>query len=78
MSREVEVQKTYRHYKGKLYTVLCVGYDSETLKEVVIYKSLQNGKVFVQDQDRFLDIINKEEYPDNKQEYRFERYTLDD
>lgn len=31
----------YRHYKGGLYDVFAVGVDTETLSEVVIYRSLQ-------------------------------------
>ncbi len=30
----------YRHFKGGEYEVLCVGRDSETLEEVVVYRAL--------------------------------------
>jgi hypothetical protein len=37
----------YRHYKGKLYEVLDVARHSETLEEVVVYRTLytnENGE----------------------------------
>lgn len=37
----VELKKgRYRHYKGKMYEVLGVARDSETLKELILYKAL--------------------------------------
>ena len=44
MDRVVTVGKTYRHFKGKDYKVLCIAKDSdsdpEDLKEVVVYEAL--------------------------------------
>ena len=41
----VEIGKTYRHFKGNLYKVIDIVYDSESdkgkeLKKVVIYEAL--------------------------------------
>ncbi len=35
---KAEVGKRYQHYKGKTYVVLAIGYDSENLQEVVVYR----------------------------------------
>ncbi len=34
----------YRHYKGNIYEVLTVARHSETLEEMVIYRSVTDGK----------------------------------
>ena len=39
----------YRHYKGKLYRVIGVGRNSETLEEVVIYLALYDNDEFGKD-----------------------------
>ena len=36
----------YRHYKGKLYRVIGIGRNSETLEEVVIYQGLYDNEEF--------------------------------
>lgn len=54
----------YRHYKGKEYEVLFVAKDSDTLSEMVVYKScyhsLEFGKdaVWVREKSEFLEQIN--------------------
>ena len=76
--REVMVGKKYRHFKGNLYEVLFIAYDSESnndeiLRKLVVYKALYgDGKVWVRDYDMFNSLVDKEKYPDVKQEYRFE------
>ena len=34
----------YRHFKGNEYEVLCIGKDSETMEDVVIYRALYGDK----------------------------------
>ncbi len=36
----------YRHYKGKLYEVIYVARDSETLERLVVYKALYDSEEF--------------------------------
>lgn len=78
MDRVVTVGKTYRHFKGKDYKVLCIAKDSdsdpEDLKEVVVYEALYGRHiVWVRGYDEFLAPVDKEKYPDVTQEYRFEQ-----
>ncbi len=76
--REIFVNKTYRHFKGNVYKVLYIGYDSEVLDEngenqkVVIYQSNHDEKVLVRPYDNFASKVDKEKYPNATQEYRFE------
>lgn len=47
----------YRHFKGNEYEVVCVGKDSETEEEKVIYKDLSNeSKIWIRPLEMFLDI----------------------
>lgn len=77
MDRVVCVGKTYRHFKGKEYKVLCIAKDSdsdpENLREVVVYEALY-GKhlIWTRGYDEFLAPVDKEKYPNETQEYRFE------
>jgi len=36
----------YRHYKGKEYEIIGIGYNSETLEKYIIYKGLYISKDF--------------------------------
>ena len=70
---EVIVGKKYRHFKGHLYKVLHIVKDSETLKDVIVYQDLSDStKIWVRDYDMFISKVDKEKYPEVKQEYRFE------
>ena len=77
--QEIEIGKTYRHFKGNLYKVIDIVYDSEStddeeLKKVVIYEALYGEHVrWARPYDMFASKVNKEKYPDVKQIYRFEK-----
>ena len=73
MDRVIMVGKTYRHFKGKEYKVLCIATDSETNEEVVVYEALY-GKhiIWSRPYDMFCEKVDKEKHPDCTQEYRFE------
>ena len=36
----------YKHFKGHEYAILCVGRDSETFEEVVVYQGLYDSEEF--------------------------------
>jgi len=36
----------YKHYKGYLYELICVGRNKDTLEEYVVYKGLYDSKEF--------------------------------
>lgn len=79
-----------RHFKHELYpadspmyTYMILGYatHSETRETLVIYKALYDLhdedtlKVFARPFDMFMSKVDKEKYPDIRQEYRFELLT---
>lgn len=72
MEREVEINGTYRHFKGGLYKVICIALHTETNETLVVYKNIKSGVVFTRNMQMFLSKVDKEKYPDCTQEYRFE------
>ena len=79
MERKIEIGKTYRHFKGNLYKVIDIVYDSESnndevLKKVVIYEALYGEHLkWARDYDMFNSLVDCEKYPNITQKYRFER-----
>ena len=70
--RKVKVGNKYRHFKGKDVLVLYLAKDSETMEDLVVYKHIDDDVIWVRKMDMFLSKVDKEKYPDIKQEYRFE------
>ena len=58
----------YKHFKGNLYEVIGIGKHSETLEELVIYKSLKDNSIWV----RPLSMWNETIERDNNTYKRFE------
>ncbi|MBE6862071.1 MAG: DUF1653 domain-containing protein [Ruminococcus sp.] len=50
---EVVIGAKYRHFKGGEYEIIEVARHSETLEELVIYKSLANGDVWARPKSLF-------------------------
>ena len=77
--QEIEIGKTYRHFKGKLYKVIDIVYDSESnndeeYKKIVIYQALYGEHLkWARPYEMFASEVDHEKYPDVKQLYRFEK-----
>ena len=70
---EVEVGKTYKHFKGGLYLVLGIGKYSETEEDMVIYKALYGDNlVWIRPLNNFIEVVNK-----NGQKNRFEKIIIE-
>ncbi len=70
-----------RHFKGNPYQILYFAKDSETQRDVVVYRALYGeGGVWVRPMEMFFSLVDREKYPNAEQEYRFERAeeTADD
>ena len=71
--RELKVHGVYRHFKGGLYIVEDVAFDSETEEELVIYRALYGeGRLWARPMEMFLSRVGAVKYPDVEQEWRFE------
>lgn len=67
---KIKVNKQYKHFKGKIVTVLALAKHSETLEDMVVYE--HDGTTWVRPYDLFTSKVDKEKYPLVAQEYRFE------
>lgn len=60
----------YEHYKGKRYKILCIGRNSETLEESVVYQAQYgDNDVWIRPLNMFLENIDL----DGKVQPRFKR-----
>ena len=51
---EIVVGAKYRHFKGNEYEVIAVARHSETMEELVVYKSLKDGEVWARPKAMFV------------------------
>ena len=78
MERVIEIGKIYRHFKGNLYKVIDIVYDSESnnddeLKKIVIYQALYGENLkWARSYDMFNSLVDGDKYPEVTQKYRFE------
>lgn len=71
--KEKMVGKRYRHFKGGIYIVTDIAVHSETEGLMVVYKSFNESTLtWVRPLEMFMSEVDKEKYPDVKQEMRFE------
>lgn len=63
----------FKHFKGHTYKIITMSKDSEDLSDVVIYQNINDKKsIWNRKAEDFFSKVDKEKYPDIKQEYRFE------
>jgi len=75
---EILEGRIYRHFKGDLYLVEGVVYHSETKEKMILYRALYgSGKRYVRPYEMFASKVDKEKYPNVKQEYRFELQNIE-
>lgn len=69
---------TFKHFKGKLYKILTVAKDCETLEEMVIYQGqYDNYPCWIRKKEDFFSKVDKVKYPNIDQEYRFQKLDSD-
>ena len=63
--QKIEVGKIYKHYKGNLYKIIALAKCSETLEDLIVYKSIKDDKTWVRPRRMWNEIV------DNKNTLRF-------
>lgn len=86
--RNLKYNDIVRHFKREsvdnktsmyLYRIINIGIHSETKEKMMIYQGLYGDfSYYVRPLDMFLSKVDKEKYPNIKQEYRFEKTNLTD
>ena len=71
--QELQIGRVYRHFKGDYYLVEGLTHDSESGVPCVIYCKLYgDGGLWVRPLEMFLSRVDREKYPEVRQEYRFQ------
>ena len=63
--QKIKVGKIYKHYKGNLYKIIALAKCSETLEDLIVYKSIKDDKTWVRPKKMWNEIV------DNKSTLRF-------
>ncbi|MCO7125533.1 DUF1653 domain-containing protein [Sporolactobacillus shoreicorticis] len=73
--RTIQVHTIYRHFKGNLYYVEDVAIDSETEREMVVYRAMYGErKLWVRPKEMFLSAVDARKANPTGQHNRFEVY----
>ena len=75
VGNKINTMSIYRHFKGGYYLVQSLATIESTGEEVVIYQSLQNGRVWARPLAVFRELVPEGKENPTGQKYRFERVT---
>ena len=77
MENILKIKGVYKHFKNNYYILEDVAENSETGEMYAVYRQLYgDNKLYIRPLDMFLSKVDKEKYPNVKQEYRFEYMSI--
>lgn len=69
----------YRHFRGNFYQIVTVGKHADSLEEYVVYQALYGTfEVYIRSIQDFFVVLDKNQYQEAQQKYRFERVGKDE
>lgn len=69
----------YRHFRGNFYQIVTVGKHADSLEEYVVYQALYGTfEVYIRSIQDFFAVLDKNQYQEAQQKYRFERVGKDE
>ena len=68
----ITIGALYKHFKGGIYRVTDLATHTETGESLVIYMNTETRQVYARPFAMFVSKVDREKYPDTKQEFRFE------
>jgi hypothetical protein len=72
--KEPKAWEQYRHFKGGKYQIICLAQKEDTGETLVIYQALYGDcRIFARTLDNFTEKLDRNQYPEAQQTYRFER-----
>ena len=79
---EIKVGEYYKHFKGKnIYKILAtdVTYTGTNIQKeltnLVVYQNIENGKIFVREENELLEEIDEERQKQYGQKYRIQKIS---
>ncbi len=73
---KIEVGQKYMHFKGHIVEVMAIGTNTETMEEMVVYRHLEQNKIWIRPLSMFEDTEDISSRADNVtgQKTRFVKY----
>lgn len=74
-----KAKEVYEHFKGHRYQILAIAKDTNTEEDVVVYQATYEPyQVYVRGLEEFMSPVDREKYPDVKQEERFKKCEINE
>lgn len=61
----------FHHFKGHDYNIICIGKNSESENDMVVYQNIKTKEIWIRDAKMFFGNVDKDKYPDILQKERF-------
>ena len=57
--QEIKIGNKYKHFKGNLYEIIGFAKHSETMEDMIVYKSLRNDTIWVRPYKMWNEIVDE-------------------